>query len=91
MKTLLASKGELAGGVTAEGLRDSGLFLCGSPATLRERFATFAKRYGIGNWVLMLQFGTLPADLTAKNMELFAREVMPALKPAVKAAPRAAE
>jgi hypothetical protein len=26
------------------------------------------------------QFGTLPADLTRKNMELFAREVLPALK-----------
>ena len=25
-------------------------------------------------------FGTLPADLTRKNMQLFAREVMPALK-----------
>ena len=28
-----------------------------------------------------LQFGSLPADLTRRNMELFAREVMPALRP----------
>jgi hypothetical protein len=28
----------------------------------------------------MCQFGTLPADLTRRNMELFEREVMPALK-----------
>jgi hypothetical protein len=33
-----------------------------------------------GNLLVMCQFGTLPADLTRKNMELFAREVMPALK-----------
>jgi len=29
---------------------------------------------------LYFQFGTLTADLTRRNMELFAREVMPALK-----------
>jgi hypothetical protein len=28
----------------------------------------------------MCQFGTLPADLTRKNLELFARGVLPALK-----------
>jgi hypothetical protein len=29
---------------------------------------------------VLCQFGTLPADLTRTNMELFAREVMPAVK-----------
>jgi hypothetical protein len=33
-----------------------------------------------GNLLVSCQFGTLPADLTRKNMELFAREVMPGLK-----------
>jgi hypothetical protein len=33
-----------------------------------------------GNLLVMCQFGTLPADLTRRNMELFARNVMPALK-----------
>ena len=33
-----------------------------------------------GNLLVSCQFGTLPGDLTRKNMELFAREVMPALK-----------
>jgi alkanesulfonate monooxygenase SsuD/methylene tetrahydromethanopterin reductase-like flavin-dependent oxidoreductase (luciferase family) len=90
LKLLLQNKGVLAGNVTAEDLRDSGLYLCGSPATLRERMTTFAARYGIGNWILMLQFGTLPADLTAKSMELFAREVMPALRMSARTA-KAAE
>ena len=35
---------------------------------------------GFGNLLVMCQFGTLPPELTRKNMELFAREVMPALK-----------
>ena len=33
-----------------------------------------------GNLLVLCQFGTLPADLTRKSMELFAREVMPGLK-----------
>ena len=45
---------------------------------------TANKRYWqemrFGNLLVMCQVGTLPADLTRKNLELFAREVMPALK-----------
>jgi hypothetical protein len=33
-----------------------------------------------GNLLVMGQFGTLPADLTRKNLELFANDVLPALK-----------
>jgi hypothetical protein len=39
-----------------------------------------------GNLLVLCQFGTLPADLTRKNMEIFAREVMPALKALAEAA-----
>ena len=34
----------------------------------------------VKNLLGLFQLGTLPADLTRRNMELFAREVMPALK-----------
>jgi hypothetical protein len=33
-----------------------------------------------GNLLVMCQFGPLPADLTRKNMDAFARGVMPTLK-----------
>ncbi len=33
-----------------------------------------------GNLLVMCQFGTLPADLTRKNLELFAKDVLPALR-----------
>jgi hypothetical protein len=33
-----------------------------------------------GNLLVMCQFGTLPADLTRRNMDAFARGVMPSLK-----------
>jgi hypothetical protein len=35
---------------------------------------------GVENLVTMLQFGVLPNDLTVRNMEMFASEVMPRLK-----------
>jgi hypothetical protein len=35
---------------------------------------------GVGNVLVLPQLATLPADLTRKNQELFAREVMPALR-----------
>ena len=34
----------------------------------------------LGNVLALCQFGTLPADLTKKNMEMFAEHVMPALQ-----------
>jgi hypothetical protein len=34
----------------------------------------------VGNLLGLFQLGTLPAELTRKNMELFAREVMPHLQ-----------
>ena len=35
---------------------------------------------GVGNLIAMLQVATLPADLTEKNLRLFAAEVMPYLR-----------
>ena len=34
----------------------------------------------VGHLLAMLQFGTLPAELTERNMRLFAGEVMPWLR-----------
>jgi hypothetical protein len=39
-----------------------------------------AREFGVGNVLVLLQLATLPADLTRRNMELFAAEVMPALR-----------
>ena len=36
---------------------------------------------GFGNLVAMLQFATMPAEMTEKNLRLFADEVMPRLRP----------
>jgi pimeloyl-ACP methyl ester carboxylesterase/alkanesulfonate monooxygenase SsuD/methylene tetrahydromethanopterin reductase-like flavin-dependent oxidoreductase (luciferase family) len=59
---------------------DGAYAIVGSPATVRARMAALARELGVGNVLTLLQLGTLPADLTRRNMDLFAAEVMPALR-----------
>ena len=59
---------------------DKGMFICGSPETVRQKLEHYQKDIGFGHLLTLLQFGTLPAELTRKNMELFSKEVMPHLQ-----------
>jgi hypothetical protein len=68
------------GDITLEKSIELGLIVCGSPETARRVLEDHWKRMRFGNLLVLCQFGTLPADLTKSNMELFAREVMPAIK-----------
>ena len=58
-------------------MNDKGMILIGSAATVRERLTEFQNEAGIGLLVVLLHFGSLPQDLTLKNVEVFAKEVMP--------------
>jgi alkanesulfonate monooxygenase SsuD/methylene tetrahydromethanopterin reductase-like flavin-dependent oxidoreductase (luciferase family) len=51
--------------------------LIGSPETVRQRLLSFVTELGLGTVLALLQFGSLPADLTARSAELYAREVVP--------------
>lgn len=62
-------------------LLENGTIIFGSPRTVRERLAGYYEQMGFGKLVPLLHFGSLPQDLTRKNMELFAQEVMPHLRP----------
>jgi alkanesulfonate monooxygenase SsuD/methylene tetrahydromethanopterin reductase-like flavin-dependent oxidoreductase (luciferase family) len=62
-------------------LIEQGYIVFGSPETVRQRLAEHQQTMGFGKLVTLLQFGSLPAELTRKNMELFASEVMPRLRP----------
>lgn len=76
----------------ADSLIEKGMFLCGSPSTLVERIEAWQADMGFGNLVPMLQFATLPPELTEKNLRLFAEEVIPKLRRlGVSAQPAAAE
>jgi alkanesulfonate monooxygenase SsuD/methylene tetrahydromethanopterin reductase-like flavin-dependent oxidoreductase (luciferase family) len=80
MKGMLAAKGDITSNVDAKRAVDMGMFVCGGVQTVRQTLLTYAREIGFGNLLTMLQFGTLPADLTRRNMERFAMDVMPWLK-----------
>lgn len=72
---------------TREQVEQGAYALVGSPETVRDRLRDYAQRLGVGNLLGLFQLGTLPADLTRKNMTLFAERVMPHLNgPAPEAA-----
>ncbi len=78
LKGVMAAKRTLSGGVqTIDDLMEKVIFLCGSPATLREKLEQYQKEIGFGHLLPTMQFGTLPHELTKKSTELFAKEVIP--------------
>jgi alkanesulfonate monooxygenase SsuD/methylene tetrahydromethanopterin reductase-like flavin-dependent oxidoreductase (luciferase family) len=69
-----------AGAFTIDQLIELGIFLCGSPDTVRARLAQTHRMLGFQNFLGLMHFGTLPHDLTERNLRLFSIEVMPALQ-----------
>jgi alkanesulfonate monooxygenase SsuD/methylene tetrahydromethanopterin reductase-like flavin-dependent oxidoreductase (luciferase family) len=59
---------------------EGGYAIVGSPETVTEKLVESLGRLGAGNLLGLFQLGTLPANLTRKNLELFASEVMPKLR-----------
>ncbi len=79
-KRLIEQKFQARANATIDSLIDQGIIVCGSPATVREQLLRRGEEMGVGHLMAMLQIGTLPADLTDRNIRLFASEVMPALR-----------
>jgi alkanesulfonate monooxygenase SsuD/methylene tetrahydromethanopterin reductase-like flavin-dependent oxidoreductase (luciferase family) len=65
---------------TVDTLIEQGIIVCGSPDTVRRQFMDTHRMLGFQNLLCLLQFGTLPRDLTEKNIRMFAKEVLPALQ-----------
>jgi alkanesulfonate monooxygenase SsuD/methylene tetrahydromethanopterin reductase-like flavin-dependent oxidoreductase (luciferase family) len=79
MGVMAAKKGN-RGNVTIEQLIERGIIVCGSPDTVRKRITEMHNRMGFSEFMCMLMFGSMPADLSEKNIRLFASDVMPAIK-----------
>lgn len=61
-----------------EQLTEEGYFFAGSPDTVFGQLERFYERVGgFGNFLMMIQAGTMGFDLVAKSMTLFAQEVLP--------------
>src|SRR5260370_41955485 len=54
--------------------------IVGSPDPVYEKLVEDLHRLGTGNLLGLFQLGTLPADLTRRNLSLFATEVLPRLR-----------
>jgi alkanesulfonate monooxygenase SsuD/methylene tetrahydromethanopterin reductase-like flavin-dependent oxidoreductase (luciferase family) len=65
---------------TIDSLIEQGIVLCGSPDTVRRQLTDTHRTLGFQNLLCLLQFGTLPRDLTERNIRLFAKEVLPAVQ-----------
>ena len=64
---------------TVDTLIEQGIIFCGSPDTVRKKIIEGHRQLGFQNLLALMQFATLPRDLTEKNIRLFASEVLPAL------------
>jgi alkanesulfonate monooxygenase SsuD/methylene tetrahydromethanopterin reductase-like flavin-dependent oxidoreductase (luciferase family) len=64
----------------AKDLYERGFIVVGSPRTVREQLMDGVKRLRIGHLLALLHFGSMPTDLCKKNIDLFARDVLPHLE-----------
>ena len=74
---VMQAKKAIGGRQTIEDVMSKGMFICGSPATVRARIEEYQHEIGFGNFLTTLQFGTLPHELVHKSTTLFAEEVIP--------------
>jgi alkanesulfonate monooxygenase SsuD/methylene tetrahydromethanopterin reductase-like flavin-dependent oxidoreductase (luciferase family) len=58
-----------------------GFVTVGSPKTVREQLLDGMKRLRVGHLLALLHFGSMSSELCKKNIDLFAREVLPHLAP----------
>jgi len=80
LQQVLALKSKNRGNVTIEALIERGVILCGSTDTVRKQITERHNQMGFSELMCMMMFGSLPRDLTEKNIRLFAKEVLPAIK-----------
>ncbi len=69
-----------AGALSWEELVAAGHVVVGSPATVVARIKELAATLNIGHLLTLLHFGNLSKEATFANTELFAREVIPAVR-----------
>ena len=58
---------------------DNGFVIVGSPKTVRDQLMEHMKRLRVGHLLSLLHFGSMPTELCKRNIDLFAREVLPHL------------
>lgn len=57
--------------------------MVGSPQSVAERMLRMMKSHGVAHWLINLAMPGLPSDVAERSIELFGREVLPALRGAL--------
>jgi alkanesulfonate monooxygenase SsuD/methylene tetrahydromethanopterin reductase-like flavin-dependent oxidoreductase (luciferase family) len=65
---------------TFEDIQEAGIVICGSPSTVREQLLAQVEELGLRQICLLFAFGNLPHEKVMRSMQLFATEVLPALR-----------
>jgi alkanesulfonate monooxygenase SsuD/methylene tetrahydromethanopterin reductase-like flavin-dependent oxidoreductase (luciferase family) len=60
---------------------ENGSIIAGSPATVREKLEECVRSLNVGHLMLLMHWGDMPKEKVQYSTELFAREVMPHLRP----------
>jgi alkanesulfonate monooxygenase SsuD/methylene tetrahydromethanopterin reductase-like flavin-dependent oxidoreductase (luciferase family) len=63
-----------------ESLQEKGIVMVGNPDTMIKKITYLHERCGIGHLLMMNQAGSMPTEKVRRSMELFAREVYPAIR-----------
>jgi alkanesulfonate monooxygenase SsuD/methylene tetrahydromethanopterin reductase-like flavin-dependent oxidoreductase (luciferase family) len=80
LKGALQQRSARAKQQTFEDVLANGSFIVGSPKTVAEKLLASIEELGIGNLLTFVQFGTMPHNLTMRNIELLGSEVIPYIK-----------
>ncbi len=59
---------------------EEGLSICGDPDFVIEQMLRQYKEVGIGTFMGLFQFGSMPHALVKKNIEMFSKHVLPELR-----------
>jgi alkanesulfonate monooxygenase SsuD/methylene tetrahydromethanopterin reductase-like flavin-dependent oxidoreductase (luciferase family) len=62
-------------------LVDKQFVIAGSPSTVREQLIEACRTLRVGNLMVLLQIGSMPHELAMRNIDLFADQVLPHLRP----------
>jgi alkanesulfonate monooxygenase SsuD/methylene tetrahydromethanopterin reductase-like flavin-dependent oxidoreductase (luciferase family) len=79
-RRFLAHNRTVRGDIDFAELVERGVIICGGPDTVRRRIAECHHLAGFQHFMGLFQFGTMPADLSERNLRRFSQEVMPAIQ-----------
>ncbi|WP_433297719.1 LLM class flavin-dependent oxidoreductase [Pseudonocardia sp. CA-142604] len=77
LRGLLRSRTGSYGDTSFEELVEQGLVIVGGPESVRNRIEEFREELGFGQMMVLLAIGDMSAELTRRNTEIFASEVIP--------------